>query len=346
MTRHTTPARSRGGEGVRRWVFAHGMDPDVEALVLKWLTARLDGFHCDLQVMYAPHAVGPELARTHIVLNNAPPLHAMDRADEAVEVDARGSTPRDAVEALIEATGSDPRLSVRGWPFCLDDLDGAAGGGRRDTTGTAVYIALEGPDGVGKSTVAAALKELLRKRAPAPYSAVRIRHFPTDALAACADDEGRRLKAEDYALDMENWLSFRPEPVLFPDAPTHSAAPSAKRPGTLYILDRWALSTAVYASLRNERIAEGVALTLHWLNRVPLTTFVLLPRDPSELTDPDYPGPDPYNPRKVTEGYRTFSTNAFVSGEPSGFVPIVVDRTRDTPDSVAAEIAEWIEGSM
>ena len=31
---------------------------------------------------------------------------------------------------------------------------------------TATYIALEGPDGVGKSTVAIALKELLQRRAP------------------------------------------------------------------------------------------------------------------------------------------------------------------------------------
>ena len=211
---------------------------------------------------------------------------------------------------------------------------------------TATYIALEGPDGVGKSTVAAALKELLLKRTPAPsYStpAVRIRHFPTDVLTACAEGEGEGegegycLKAEDYALDMENWLSFRPEPVLFPDTPTHSAAPSTKQPETLYILDRWALSTAVYASLRNEKIQGGTALTLGWLNRVPLTTFVLMPRDPALLTDPDYPGPDPYNPRKVTEAYRTF-----VAGELSRFIPIVVDRAVDTPEAIAAEIAEWM----
>lgn len=210
---------------------------------------------------------------------------------------------------------------------------------------TAMYVALEGPDGVGKSTVAAALKELLRKRAPDPsHFTVRIRHFPTDALTRCADDEGYRLKAEDYALDMENWLSFRPEPVLFPDTPTHSTAPSAKHPETLYILDRWALSTAVYASLRNERIQESVALTLNWLNRVPLTTFVLMPRDPEALTDPGYPGPDPYNPLRVTEAYRAFLTNAFVAGELSRFIPIVVDRTQDAPDTVAAKIAEWAEG--
>lgn len=205
---------------------------------------------------------------------------------------------------------------------------------------TAIYIALEGPDGVGKSTVAAALKErLLRRTQPDCAPAVRIRHFPTDALTACADDEGYRLTAEDYAMDMENWLSFRPEPVLFPDTP------NGEQPETLYILDRWALSTAVYASLRNERIAGGLALTLNWLNRVPLTTFALMPRNPAALTDPDFPGPGlqpgPYNPREVTEAYRAFLTNAFVAGEPSRFIPIVVDRTRDTPVSVAAEIAEW-----
>ena len=212
---------------------------------------------------------------------------------------------------------------------------------------TATYIALEGPDGVGKSTVATALKELLLRRTrPTPYSTVRIRHFPTDVLTSCANNEGYGLKAADYAMDMENWLSFRPEPVLFPDTPAHSTAPSAKYPETLYILDRWALSTAVYASLRGEKILENIALTLNWLNRVPLTTFVLMPRDPSALTDPDYPGPDPYNPRKVTEAYRTFLTNAFVAGELSRFIPIVVDRAQDTPDSVAAEIAEWIEGLM
>lgn len=211
---------------------------------------------------------------------------------------------------------------------------------------TATYIALEGPDGVGKSTVAAALQaRLLRRTQPAPYSTVRIRHFPTDVLTACADNGGYCLKAADYAMDMENWLSFRPGPVLFPDTPTPDAV-NKEQPETLYILDRWALSTAVYASLRNERISENVSLTLNWLNRVPLTTFVLLPRDPSALTDPDYPGPDPYNPSKVTKAYRTFLTNAFIAGELSRFVPIVVDRTQDTPDSVAAEIAEWIEGLM
>lgn len=206
---------------------------------------------------------------------------------------------------------------------------------------TATYIALEGPDGVGKSSVAVELQRLLKRTRPAPYSAVRIRHFPTHVLTACANNVGYCLKAEDYTTDMENWLSFRPEPVLFPDMPTAS---NGKQPETLYILDRWALSTAVYASLRNEKISENVALTLSWLNRVPLTTFVLMPRDPSKLTDPDFPDPDGYDPLGTTEAYRKFLAKAFVAGELSRFIPIVVDRTQDTPDSVAAKIAEWTTG--
>lgn len=201
---------------------------------------------------------------------------------------------------------------------------------------TATYIALEGPDGVGKSSVAEELKALLRER----YAHVRIRHFPTAALTDEAHRTGRSLTAEDYMLDMEKWLAFRPSPVEYPDTPTHAVA----RIDTLYILDRWALSTRVYTSLRGEPIPFRAQPTLGWLDRVPLTTFVLMPRDPSELTDPDYPGPDPYNPRKVTEAYRTFLTDAFVAGEMSRFIPIVVDRSQDTPDSIAAEIAEWTEG--
>ena len=192
---------------------------------------------------------------------------------------------------------------------------------------------------MGKSTVAAALKELLLRRTTETTPScptVRIRHFPTDVLTVCADNDGYCLTAEDYAKDMENWLSFRPEPVLFPDTP------NGEQSETLYILDRWALSTAVYASLRNERIAENIAITLNWLNRVPLTTFVLMPRDPTALTDPDFPGPDPYNPLRVTEAYRAFLTTAFIAGELSRFIPIVVDRIQDTPESTAAAIAEWM----
>lgn len=205
---------------------------------------------------------------------------------------------------------------------------------------TATYIALEGPDGVGKSTVAVALRERMLRRTPTPYSNVRIRHFPTDMLTVYAQIENHRLKAEDYAKDMENWLSFRPEPVLFPCTPTEASE------GQLYILDRWALSTAVYASLRNEKISENIALTLNWLNRVPLTTFVLMPRYPAELTDPDYPDPDGYDPLAVTEAYRKFLTNAFVAGDMSRFIPIAVDRTADTPDSVAEKITGWLTELM
>lgn len=134
--RYTMSARSQGKlytqrrqarlveKDIHRWVFAHNMDPDVETLVRKWLVQWLDGFYCDLQVMYMPHDIGPTLARTHIVLNNTPPLHAMARADEAVEVDARGLAPRDAVKTLIKATGLSPHLSVCGWPCCLDDVEG------------------------------------------------------------------------------------------------------------------------------------------------------------------------------------------------------------------------------
>lgn len=126
MTRYTMPARSQGKlytqrtiarlveKDVHRWVFAHGLDPEVESAVRKWLVQRLDGFYCDLQLMYTPH----------IVLNNTPPPPSMARTDEAVEVDARGLNTRDAVTALIKATGLNPHLSVCGWPFCLDDVDG------------------------------------------------------------------------------------------------------------------------------------------------------------------------------------------------------------------------------
>ena len=136
MTRYTMSARSQGKlytqrqharlveKDIHRWVFAHNMAPDVENLVRKWLTTRLDGFYCDLQVMYTPRPIGPTLARTHIVLNNTPSLHGMACTDEAVEVDARGLTPRDAVKTLIKATGLNPHLSVCGWPFCLDDVEG------------------------------------------------------------------------------------------------------------------------------------------------------------------------------------------------------------------------------
>lgn len=136
-TRYTMPARSQGNafmqrtpahleRDTHRWVFAYNMAPEVESAVRKWLVQRLDGFHCDLQVMYTPHSIGPALARTHIVLDNTPlSASSMALGDEAVEVDARGLNARDAVKALIKATGLNPHLSVYGWPFCLDDVDDA-----------------------------------------------------------------------------------------------------------------------------------------------------------------------------------------------------------------------------
>ena len=125
MTRYTVPARSQGKlyaqraadhleRDTHRWVFVHGLAPDVESAVRHWLTIRLNGFYCDLHSAMQ--------ARTHIVLNNAPPPHTMA---EAVEVDARGLNARDAAKALIKATGLNPHLAVCGWPFCLGELDGA-----------------------------------------------------------------------------------------------------------------------------------------------------------------------------------------------------------------------------
>lgn len=111
-TRYTMPARSRGGlhmrrrlavpvgEDARRRVFAHDTAPDAETPVRKRPATRPDGFHCDLRVAYTPHVVGPVPAGTHIASDDAPPLHATTRTDEAGK-------------AVIEATGS-------------DDSDGAA----------------------------------------------------------------------------------------------------------------------------------------------------------------------------------------------------------------------------
>ena len=78
--RYTMPVRSQGKlymrramaeKDVHRWVFVYGMAPGVETLVRKWLVQRLDGFYCDLQVMYVPHFTSPILARAHVVLNDA-----------------------------------------------------------------------------------------------------------------------------------------------------------------------------------------------------------------------------------------------------------------------------------
>jgi hypothetical protein len=136
MTRYTMPARLQGKlyaqraaahpaeKDAHRWVFVRNLTHDVETRVREWLYQRLDGFYCDLQVMYVPHIFGPKLARTHIVLNNTPPLPSMARNDEAVEVNARGLNALGTVKALIKATGLNPHTAMCGWPFCLDDLDG------------------------------------------------------------------------------------------------------------------------------------------------------------------------------------------------------------------------------
>lgn len=115
---------------VHRWVFVNGLTSEVTYTVRKWLTVRLNGSHCDLQIMHTPHLRlhSAVQARTHIVLNNAPALHSVP-GDEAVEVGARGLNARDAAKAIIEATGLNPHLSVFGWPFCLDELDDAHTGG-------------------------------------------------------------------------------------------------------------------------------------------------------------------------------------------------------------------------
>lgn len=94
--RYTMPARSQGKlsmqrrvaelveKDVHRWVLVYNIDSDVEALVRKWLVQR-------------PYA-----------------------SQDAHRVEQR---PRDAVKALVEATGLSPHLSVYGWPFCLNDVD-------------------------------------------------------------------------------------------------------------------------------------------------------------------------------------------------------------------------------
>lgn len=135
MTRYMMPARSQGElyaqraaahlaeKDVHRWVFVRNLTPEVECGVRKWLLQRLNGFYCGLQLMYTPHAHSAIQARTHIVLNNTPPLPSLARGDEAVDVDARGLNARDAAKTIIKATGLNPHLSVCGWPFCLGDLD-------------------------------------------------------------------------------------------------------------------------------------------------------------------------------------------------------------------------------
>lgn len=135
MTRYTMRARSQGAlyiqhatarlakKDVHRWVFAHSMDPEVEFAARKWLCQRLNGFYCDLQTAYIPRCSPVTGARTHIVLQYPPTPTARAESDEIVPVGLQGLNARDAVKALIKATGLNPHLSVYGWPFCLNDLD-------------------------------------------------------------------------------------------------------------------------------------------------------------------------------------------------------------------------------
>ena len=116
--RYTMPAGSQGephmrrgaaepvGEYVRMRVSVYGVDSDVEALARKRLVQRPDDFHCDLQAMRIPRFTGPA---------------------HAVPDDARDSNPRDAAEAIVEATGPSPRPSVCGRPFRSNDADGVDG---------------------------------------------------------------------------------------------------------------------------------------------------------------------------------------------------------------------------
>lgn len=98
-------AMARLERDTHRRVFARNLTPEVESAVRKWLLQRLNDFYCDLQLMYTPLSAS-----------------SVSRNDEAVEVDARGLNARDAVKALIKATGLNPHISVYGWPFCLDEL--------------------------------------------------------------------------------------------------------------------------------------------------------------------------------------------------------------------------------
>ena len=135
MTRYTMRARSQGElyiqratarlaeKDVRRWVFAHSMDPAVEFTVRKWLSQRLDGFHCDVQAAYMPRCSPATDAMTHIVLRYPPTPTARAESDEIVPVGLQGLNAQAAVKGIIEATGLNPHLSVCGWPFCLDESD-------------------------------------------------------------------------------------------------------------------------------------------------------------------------------------------------------------------------------
>ena len=73
--------------------------------------------------MYTP-LVRHSPARTHIALNNTPPLPSLlGLPDEGVSVDAYRLNARGAAKAVVKATGLSPHMSVCGWPFRLGDLD-------------------------------------------------------------------------------------------------------------------------------------------------------------------------------------------------------------------------------
>lgn len=137
MTRYTMPGRSQGNACVHhmladmerndthRWIFVYSMSPDVESLVRKWLSLRLDGFYCDLQTGYTPHFTSPETqARTHIVLHEAPPPQTtLAKGDEVASVNAYGLNALETAKSVIKAIVLNPHMSVIGWPFCLNELE-------------------------------------------------------------------------------------------------------------------------------------------------------------------------------------------------------------------------------
>ena len=112
MTRCAMSARSQGKLYTHRMTarlerdacgraFVDGLAPEVEGAVRERPLRRLNGFHCDLQAMYAP--LSP---------------------DEAVSVDGDGLNARDAA---VKATGPNPHMSVCGRPFRLGDPDDTGG---------------------------------------------------------------------------------------------------------------------------------------------------------------------------------------------------------------------------
>ncbi len=91
--RYTMPARSQGKLHMQR-AMAELVEKDVHRRLLQ----RLNGFYCGVYITCTPH------------MCSHPAIQA-----------------RDAVTALVEATGPNPRMSVCGWPFRSDDLGGVDG---------------------------------------------------------------------------------------------------------------------------------------------------------------------------------------------------------------------------